>query len=40
MHERITRDGDRRYITPNGKEWLARHDAAYPAAKDSLRQSP
>jgi hypothetical protein len=28
MHGWIARDGDRRYITAKGKEWLARHDAA------------
>ncbi len=26
MHGWITRDGDRRYITAKGKEWLAEHD--------------
>lgn len=31
MHGWITRDGDRRYLTAKGKEWLARHDAAQPA---------
>jgi hypothetical protein len=28
MHGWIARDGDRRYITHKGKEWLAQHDAA------------
>jgi hypothetical protein len=28
MHGWITRDGDRRYLTAKGKEWLARHTAA------------
>lgn len=27
MHGYIARDGNRRYITPKGKEWLARHGA-------------
>jgi hypothetical protein len=28
MHGYIARDGDRRYITDKGKDWLARHEAA------------